>query len=133
MQIDNQSLILGGCNTFLKVKFYFNIYIVVLLYSQERFSKGVKYPNRKGSPRIGRPFWKLLFWQFWPDGTIRSVSLSPILKNWACFFCFLDWKCHLFAVNIFNRWHTCHLFAFNRWHTCHLFAVNIFNRWHFVT
>ena len=61
MQIDNQSLILGGCNTFLKVKFYFNIYIVVLLYSQEIFSKGVKYPNRKGGGRIDRPFWKLLF------------------------------------------------------------------------
>ena len=54
MQIDNQSLILGGCITFLKVKFYFNIYIVVLLYSQERFSKGVKSTNRKGSPRMGK-------------------------------------------------------------------------------
>ena len=47
MQIDNQSLILGGCITFLKVKFYCNMLIVVLLYSQEIFSKGTKCPNRK--------------------------------------------------------------------------------------
>ena len=54
MQIDNQYLILGGCITFLKVKFYCNMLIVVLFYSQEIFSKGVKYPNRKGSPRMGK-------------------------------------------------------------------------------
>ena len=54
MQTENQYLILGGCNTFLKVKFYFNMLIVVLLYSREIFSKGVKYPDRKGSPRMGK-------------------------------------------------------------------------------